>query len=122
MATVKQRLYWKAPYFAKKWLASTYARKLDRYRHGQAYEQILSDISSRDNWSREQFESYQRLQLQSLINHVVEKVPYYRELFAKHGIKPHRIAGPEDLRELPILEKGMIRKQPESLLDENLNP
>lgn len=121
MATLKQRLYWKAPYFAKKWLVSLYARKLDGHRHGKAYQEILSDIASRGNWSREQFEAYQRRQLKTLIRHAVEKVSYYRRVYAERGIRPEMISGLEDLRQLPILKKEVVRREPECLLDESLD-
>ncbi|MHC4160103.1 MAG: phenylacetate--CoA ligase family protein, partial [Planctomycetota bacterium] len=120
MGSLQQELYWNAPYFIKEWMASLNARKLDRQRYGPEYYQILDQIAEHDNWTTDLFSEYQRCQLQSLIQHVVVKVPYYRELFSELHIDPKSISGPEDLQRLPILEKQTVRSNAKSILDETL--
>jgi phenylacetate-CoA ligase len=44
-----------------------------------------------------------------LLAEAVQRVPYYRELFRRAGIKPEDIQNPDDLRKLPLLTKETIR-------------
>jgi len=121
MSSLLQTLYWKAPYFSKRWMASLNARKLDHQRYGPEYEQILKEIAEHDKWPPEKFTEYQQQQLQSLIQHAAQNVPYYREMFTKTGIDPKSVLDIKDLEGLPILEKKTARSNPEDLVDENLS-
>lgn len=118
MASIKQRLYWRAPNCVKNWMASRYARQKDRERFGPAYERIVLEIAERDRWSSEQLTEYQRRSLVEVIRHAAEKVPYYRETWREAGVDPASIRGPEDLPRLPILEKDVVRNDPLRLIDE----
>jgi phenylacetate-CoA ligase len=100
VASLKQVMYWKAPYFVKNWLASVNARKLDRERYGP---------------------EYQRQQLQALMKLAATRVPYYRKMFSEKRIDPRSIESPEHLQQLPILEKEIVRASPTSLIDETLD-
>lgn len=102
-------------------MASINAWKLDRQRYGREYQQIIDEIAEHDKWSAEKFLEYQSQQLCSLIQHAATKVPYYRKMFSEAGIDPKNITGPDDLQQLPILEKEVARSQPESLVDETLD-
>ena len=121
MSSLKQKLYWKAPFFVKNWMASFNAKKLDRERHGPIFQQVLDKIAEHDKWSAKQFFEYQCQQLCSLIQHAAAKVPYYRKMFSETGIDPASISSPEDLQRLPILEKEVVRSDPKSLVDETLD-
>jgi len=60
-------------------------------------------------WSREQLEEYQLQQLNKLLNHAYENVPYYKKVFDERGLKPKDIQDFKDLQELPFLTKEIIR-------------
>ncbi len=121
MSSVVERIYNRAPYFVKNWMASMNAWKLDHLRYGSVFQQVLDEIAERDKWSTEQFLEYQCLQLHLLIQHAAAKVPYYRKMFSETGIDPASITSLEDLQRLPILGKSIVREDPESLVDETLN-
>lgn len=121
MASLKERVYWRAPGFLKSLLVSWHVRRLDRERFGPAYEEVLRDIATRDCWSAQQFAEYQRRQLVAVVWHAAERVPYYREAWRSAGVDPASIRGPEDLPRLPILEKQVVRDDPTRLLDETLD-
>jgi len=121
MGSIAQKIYWKAPYPVKKWMASFNARKLDRERHGPIFEQVLDEIAQRDKWSAEQFLEYQRDQLKFVIQHAATNVPYYQKIFSELCINPKSITSPEQLQHLPILEKEVIRINPLSLVDQSLD-
>ena len=72
-------------------------------------------------WSRAQFEAYQLEQLQALVSHAYENVPYYRRIFDAQKLKPRDIATLEDLTKIPILTKEDIRANAEELLARNMS-
>ncbi|MCK4660793.1 MAG: phenylacetate--CoA ligase family protein [Phycisphaerae bacterium] len=122
MAGLRQKLYWKAPYFVKTCMASWNARRLGRERFGADYARVLSEIADHDKWSPAQFAEYQQVELGKLIRHAARNVPYYQKLFAEIGVDPESIDGAEDLARLPILEKAVIRADPVSFVDRRLDP
>jgi phenylacetate-CoA ligase len=62
--------------------------------------------------SRAQLETYQRQRLQRAIAHAYARVPYYRDLFDRHGIAPDQIRSAADLQHIPISSKNDLRQQP----------
>jgi phenylacetate-CoA ligase len=121
MSSIRQKIYWKAPYLVKNLMASINGIKLDHQRFGPDCHRMIEEITEHDKWSAEQFRQYQCAQLQSLIRHISETVPYYQKMFAEKGINPQSITKPEDLQRLPILEKAVARSSSTSLLDQALN-
>jgi phenylacetate-CoA ligase len=61
-------------------------------------------------WSREQLQEYQIKQLEKLLKHAYENVPYYKRVFNERGLKPENIQDFDDLRKLPFLTKNIIRE------------
>ena len=60
-------------------------------------------------WTKEQLEDYQMQQLDKLLNHAYENVPYYRKVFDERGLKPKDIQDFSDLQKLPFVTKEIIR-------------
>ena len=52
----------------------------------------------------------QEKRLRAIIKHAYENVPFYKELFDKHEVKPTDIKTVRDLRRLPIITKKDIQK------------
>jgi len=117
-----QRIYWGLPYFAKCWAASWNTRRLDRERFGPEFEFALTGIRERDGWDTGQLEEFQDKSLRDLVSHAAAHIPYYRESFARVGLKPGTFLGLADLRRLPILEKADARIRCRDLVDERLDP
>lgn len=65
-------------------------------------------------WSPEQLRALQWQRLQSLLREA-ERVPYYRERFAREGIRLNELRGLEDLSRLPLLTKADIRAHSDAL-------
>jgi phenylacetate-CoA ligase len=53
------------------------------------------------------------------VRYAAETVPYYRELFEKERIDPREIRTADDLERLPILEKEVVRAQPERFVSDS---
>lgn len=50
------------------------------------------------------------IRARALVRHAAEYVPHYRDLFEEHGIDAEDVASADDLRELPLLEKGTVQR------------
>jgi phenylacetate-CoA ligase len=72
-------------------------------------------------WSRGQLEQYQLEQLQSLVRHAYENVPYYTRVFDEMKLKPRDIATLGDLAKIPLLTKEDVRKNSEDLVARNVD-
>ena len=121
MSSLAQRVYWLSPPAVKNWLASLQARRSDRWRHGASYDRTCAEIAEHDQWSHEQLADYQRRRLVEVVQLAGKHVPYYRKTFAETGVDVSTFRGPEDLSQLPILEKQPVRAHPTALLDERLH-
>jgi phenylacetate-CoA ligase len=84
--------------------------------HRFKYSQILSETQ----WlSQQDIESIQRQNLQMLIKHAYETVPYYRRVFKQKGLSPNDIKCVGDLAKLPILTKDIVRKNARDLVSQS---
>jgi len=59
---------------------------------------------------RERLRALQLERLQQTARRVCERVPFYRQAFDKHGVKPADIRTLEDLRKLPFTRKADFRE------------
>lgn len=62
-------------------------------------------------WSKNDIKLYQEKKLQNLIKHAVETVPYYKDLFNDKKININDIKTKNDLLNIPILTKEIIRNE-----------
>lgn len=58
---------------------------------------------------RSELEALQSYRLSVTVRHVYESVPFYRDLFDKHGVKPEDIKSVSDLSKLPFTVKQDLR-------------
>ena len=68
---------------------------------------------------REKVERRRDAAVRRTVAYAANTVPYYRKLFASEGIDPREIRGAEDLERLPILDRGLVRRQPELFLSDS---
>jgi phenylacetate-CoA ligase len=88
-------------------------------RYGKLFRETYNFLQESQWWSREKLEEYQLKQLESLLNHAYENVPYYRRLFKKRGLRPKDIQTFSDLNKLPYLTKDIIKKNLPDLVAKN---
>ena len=73
--------------------------------------------------TREQILDCQSRKLRCLLDHAYRNVPYYRSLFDRHGVAPHRIQSAADLPMVPITTKSDLRQAPlEETLARGISP
>ena len=58
-------------------------------------------------------------ELERLLAHCYENVPYYRRVFDERDLKPADIQSLDDLNRLPYLYKEQIRKEPQAFIARN---
>lgn len=77
----------------------------------------------RSQWrGLEQQQQIQLLQLQQLIQHASENIPFYKKLYADHGVTAHDLKSLDDFAKLPSINKAMINASgSDALLDPSLD-
>jgi len=91
-----------------------------RFRYGRSFWETLSLLDASQHWDRDALEAYQFRQLERLLRHAYENVPYYRALFDERGLRPTKIQEPSDLQKLPFLTREMAQQNLPNLVAQNL--
>jgi len=81
------------------------------------------DEYERTQWlSPEAVRAKQLQQLRATLQHCADHVPYYRRLFAEIDFDPNKFESAEQLTDIPILTRELIRENHDDLIDERLSP
>jgi phenylacetate-CoA ligase len=86
---------------------------------------LLTALAVRGHGSAraEQIRRFQNRKLRQLVSHAYEHVPYYTDLFDRHGIRAADIRTVADLRHIPITRKSDVRGLPlEHLVAKGIDP
>jgi len=78
---------------------------------GKSISRHLKFLLESQWWNKEQIKDYQEMKLRIMINHSIQTVPYYNDLFKRLGLKASDIKTHDDLKKLPILTKAIIKKE-----------
>jgi phenylacetate-CoA ligase len=73
-------------------------------------------------WSEAQLEEYQLRQLNELLTHAYNNVPYYSKVFNERRLTPRDIRDFDDLEKLPFLTKEIVRNNIDALRARNYAP
>jgi phenylacetate-CoA ligase len=98
---------------------------VDRLAH-PAFRRIIREwrtfLHESEQWTTEVLAAYQLERLRVLLEHAQANVPYYRELFRAHGVKPEDVRQLSDLRRLPVLEKADLQRFLPELVSTDVPP
>lgn len=103
-----QNIYDRSPIFFQNFMATVYGYKAKKRRYGKAYYEHLEYLKKIHKYSREELENLQFKELMKLLNYVVEKSKFYRELYK--GIDINSFKSIDDLKKLPLVTKEMLRQ------------
>lgn len=103
----------------QKIIKSTYGLLPFSLRFGKVFSQTYNFLQESQWWSRKELENYQMDQLNKLLIHAYNNVPYYQNLFNKQGLKPDDIQSLDDLKKIPFLTKDMVREESKDLIAKN---
>lgn len=96
--------------------------RVKRNKYGRLQQQALPAFMERNNWSYKQKCEYRDQQLQIMLKHCYNHVPYYRKLFSHLGIDYLSIKCLDDLKILPILTKSVVKENFNEFLADNIDP
>jgi phenylacetate-CoA ligase len=102
-------LYERCPVFLQNLLLTGFGVILHRERYGGRYREYVQFLDEAQWKSKEEIEGFQDEQLQKLVHHVYETVPYYRRVFDERRLKPSDIKAKVDLPKLPVLTREDIK-------------
>jgi len=110
----------KAPTWIKKPIKYVYSLIPYERRLGKVFWDTYNFLQESQWWSKEQLEEYQMRELEKLLKHAYENVPYYRRVFNERGLKPKDIQDFDDFKKLPCLTKEDVRNNLNDLMAKNL--
>ncbi|MBY0522284.1 MAG: tetratricopeptide repeat protein [Gemmataceae bacterium] len=85
----------------------------------ELFQQALNRFLAAERLPEEEVQRVQAKQLQTLLHHAVRHVPFYRELYQRHGVQVETIKGADDLWRLPAFGKeDLLRGQERDYVDE----
>ena len=99
----------KAPSWIKKPIKYVYGLIPYEKGLGKVFWDTYNFLQESQWWSKEKLEEYQMQQLEKLLHHAYENVPYYRRVFDERRLKPKDIQDFDDLKKLPYLTKDTFR-------------
>lgn len=74
------------------------------------FRRIVGELCESDWWDAGRIREFQDEQVRWIVRHAYETVPFYREWFARAGVRPSDIGGQDDLVRLPVLTKQVVRE------------
>ncbi|MBA7509010.1 hypothetical protein ES705_00947 [subsurface metagenome] len=104
------------PYPIEKSIRYVYSLLPPRIRYGKTFWSTYNLLKESQYWTSNKIKDYQMTELNKLLNHAYENVPYYNQIFKERGLKPSDIQIFNDLKKLPFLTKEIIRKNVSSLI------
>lgn len=82
---------------------------------GSRFVRFLDEMQEAQWLSTEELFARSEKRLRSLLQHAAETVPYYRDLYARLGVRSDELGTVRDLHSLPILTKSDYRKYEQQL-------
>jgi phenylacetate-CoA ligase len=123
MSFWQSNIYPKLPVPMQNMAISAYGYAWKNRRYGGVFENELAAFKQREHWDQQRWFDYQTAQLQKLLVHAYETVPYYRDTFSSIGHSKADLSkfSIKDLRKLPFLEKADLKRNGRTtLLSANL--
>lgn len=78
-------------------------------------EQMVSEFTQTDQYTKKEIEQYQLQKLQSLLQFAYNHVPYYHRAFTELNMVPEDIKTLNDISKLPILTKEIIWREGDNM-------
>lgn len=105
-----QRAYAALPVPLQNLAFSILGYRLRRQRYGPAFREKLAWLRESEWASTDEIRAYQEAQLQVMVRHCYDTVPYYRDLFDGLHLRPDDIRSAADLPKLPVINKHVLRE------------
>ncbi|OYN92287.1 phenylacetate--CoA ligase family protein [Parenemella sanctibonifatiensis] len=103
-----QRIYDRSPAVVQDLMASAKGAVNNRRRYGKTYWEQRAWLQHYDHWSLDQMMADQQQRLTEFVRFGATESPFYQRFWA--DVDWHAVQGSDDLPELPILEKELLRE------------
>ncbi len=112
MIGILEKIYNKLPVFIQNLLVTIYGIHWFRRRYGGVFEKELNNCLKRNDYTEDQWKHYQNENLQKILLHAFNTVPYYKHIFNTSGITRNQLLHltVDQIQILPILDKETFRK------------
>jgi phenylacetate-CoA ligase len=120
MASWLRNMYNSSPDFIRQSVGRAASKLPDTWRYGPAFARAWRLLEASSTWSEAELAAHQLAQLRELLIFAGQHVPYYRRLFAHRGFRPERLGSVEEITQLPLLTRDMVRRLGRELLADNL--
>lgn len=114
-------LYYKSPYLIRYPIFIIEGAFQAKYRYGNEFHRILEDLLNNLTLSRDEVKKMQIIMMQNLLLHAYNHVPFYKRTFKNIGFHPQDYHDENDLKNLPILTKDIIRDNFNDMIADNLH-
>jgi phenylacetate-CoA ligase len=111
-----ENIYFKSPVCLQNVMCSVYGAKLYMERYSNPWKKHFEYLMRTQFMSDEELKKIQIDSFKSILSHAVENVPYYQKNVRLEKPEIEVISSMDILRELPILEKRILRETPEVLM------
>lgn len=110
------RLYQQMPEFVGRVIGVVGRSLPKRWVLGSEFMRWDTFLEESQWWDEQKIREYQNEEVQKLIAHAYERVPFYHREMDIRGIKPKDIETTEDLHRLPIVNKQMMLQNPNDFM------
>lgn len=114
--SISQSFYDLAPYGVQNVLLNLYSFRIHRERYGKPFRQAFDELNKTQWYTPEKISDYQTVRLRALVKHAYNTVPFYHELYNKHGVHPLDIKELSDMSKLPFISREDVRKHGHDLI------
>lgn len=106
--SLKDKIYENSPIFMQHFFISLYGAKLRKERFGKEYYSYLDFIEKFEKLDIAEQETFQVNELKKLIKYAINNSKFYKDFYA--GIDLESINSLDDIKQLPILTKDILRE------------
>lgn len=92
-----------------------------KLRESKEYKEYVRFLESSSSWDATKIAEFQNTQLQLLIKHAYENVPFYTQMFNQYGISVKDIRDVGDLKKIPIIDKSVVKENREKFIAKNID-
>jgi phenylacetate-CoA ligase len=116
-----KKLYEASPDFVRNTVGSAFGRLSPGLRYGPAFARARRLLLESRTWDEKRLNEFRLNELRKLLTYAGERVPYYRRLFRGIGFSPASLQSLDELAQLPLLTRDMVRDLGRELLAEGLD-
>jgi phenylacetate-CoA ligase len=92
--------------FPLKWYRELFA--LHHYTMSGKSLDYWHEYRASQSWSTDRWCDYKDQRFVEIVRHAYQSVPFYRDLYDRHGVKVSKIRGVGDIEQLPLVEKSAL--------------